>query len=366
VNRLPDYLADLAEEVQTPVDMRDRVLVSSRRATVRRRLLLAGSAAATVVVIASGVAWAGLPGQRTGKGQVASSSSPSATAEAPRKAAPPKTAPTRTASSAPPQAGVPYRLLYLTADGGLKNADGTTVFTPETDACGLTASPGGALIAYVTADGGGPTGDLIVAGQDGSEPRIVLGDVACMGGTGPVWMPDGESLLVRQRNTGPRVVVRLDTGRTQKTPFRDVQGYLVRSPSGNFFAYQEDDTIVVARPDGTVVHRRPHGDETPTGGFSVQGVSDDGSRVVVGMNNTDPGFVRNGFRLVDMTTGRNLRLPVPVSPPGPERVAIHPLGGNRLLIRSDGRLHLVSGDGRVLGNSTEPAALRNATLLPPS
>jgi hypothetical protein len=354
VNDLPEYLADMADEVRTPADMRDRVLASSRRTTIRRRALLAGSAAAAVVMIVSGVAWAGLPGRNPGKQEVATSPTPWRTT-APQTPEPP--------ASAPPPPAVPKNLLYLSADGRLLDRDGTTLFTPDPYACGLTVSRDGTRIAYVNTDGSGPTGDLVVSDLDGSAKKTVLGDVACMGGTGPIWLPDGKSLMVRQRNTGPRVTVRIDSGRTRPAGFADVQGYMVTSPAGVLAAYREDGDIVVARGDGLVLWRQPHDDETPTGGFSVQGINEEGNRVVVGMNNTDPDFVRTGFRLVDMLTGRNVDLPASISVSNPKQVSIHLLSGKDMLVRSDGVLYLVDYRDRVVDRRTEPAGLDDAAII---
>jgi hypothetical protein len=355
VNDLPAYLADMADEVTTPADMRDRVLASSRRTTIRRRALLAGSAAAAVVMIVSGVAWAGLPGRGTGKQEVATSPAPGRTTTT--------QSPQPQASAPPPPPAVPTTLFYLSADGRLLDRNGTTLFTPDPYACGLTVSRDGARIAYVDTDGSGPTGDLVVANLDGSAKKTVLGDVACTGGTGPLWLHDDASLMVRQRNTGPRVTVRIASGRTEPNDFADVQGNLVTSPWGILGAYEEDGDIVVARGDGSVLRRQPHGDETPTGGFSVQGVNEDGTQVVVGMNNTDPDFVRTGFRLVDMMTGRNVGLPASISVSNPKQVSIHMISGADLLVRSDGVLYRVDFTSRVVDRRTEPAGLDDAALI---
>jgi hypothetical protein len=353
---LHDYMADLAEEV-TLVDLRDRVRTSSRRATVRRRVLLTSSAAVAVVAIAAGVAWAGQP--RQGGHEV----NP-ATSESPVPSAAPSSPPSSASSTAP----MPQRLFYLSLTGKLLRKDGGELFAPRTKSCGLVLSPDRNRIAYVVADGGGATGDLIVARPDGTGKKTVLHDVTCTGGNSHGWLPGSRKILLRQGNTAKRVVVDVQTATISESPLATVNDYLAWSPNGDYVAYAENGEIVVARPDGTVVHRVAHGEETPTGGFSVQGVTDDGQRVVVGMMNSDPGFVRAGFRVVDVVRGTNIALAV-VPEESILGAAIHPLPGNNLLVRieagSGHKLYLVGADGQVLDSRTEPAGLRTATLIAP-
>ncbi|MFC4071324.1 TolB family protein [Actinoplanes subglobosus] len=348
---LPEHLADLADEVMAPVDMRDRVLASSRRATVRRRALLAGSAAAAVLVIASGVAWAGLPGpSRDTPVEVAAPSSPPA--------------PLPSLVQTGPAVTLPERLFFLAADGRLqllRDLDTvTTLFTPAGDTCGLTVTPEGTRIAWVVADGGGATGDLVVAEPDGGHRRTVITGVACTGGNSPVWMPGGRQLLIRQGNAGPRVLVDTVTGATSATAFRHVTGYLAWSPAGSRVAYRDGGDIVVARPDGSEERRVAHRDESPTGGFSVQGVTDDGLRVIVGMQNSDPDLIRSGFRLVDTGSGRDVELPAGA---GGKQVQIRPAADGFLLLRAGGRARVIGPDADIHVEWTEPAILRTATLL---
>jgi hypothetical protein len=361
---LHNYLAEMAEEV-TLVDLRDRVRASSRRATVRRRAVLASSAAVVAVAVVSGAAWAGLPRSPDNGVTPVAPGSPAPSVAPSVSSTPSKSAPTTTTPVT-----VPERLFYLALSGKLQRLDGSSsveVFVPRTPSCGLIVSPDRTRIAYVVADGGGATGDLIVARPDGSGQKTVSGGVACTGGESPVWQPGSRKILLRQGNRGPRVVVDVATRKVGVTPLRDVPGYVAWSPNGAYVAYAEDGKIVVARPDGTVVHRVAHADESPAGGFSVQGVSDDGGRVVVGLQNTDPDIIRTGFRLVDATNGRDVDLPPDIAPGDRLRAAIYPAPGNRLLVRvEDGAVHklyMVGPDGKVLDSRTEPADLRTATLL---
>jgi hypothetical protein len=337
---------------------------------------LASSAAVAAVAVASGVAWAGLP---TPQGEdvapaVTVSPAPSASSKpSPSVSAKPPTSSSTSAvppASTPARLGVPQRLFYLSISGELQRMDGTIgapLFQPRPESCGLTISPDRTRIAYVTADGGGATGDLIVARPNGADKKTVLHKVACTGGNSPLWLPGSQQLLLRQANTGPRMVLDLRTGDLAATPLKNVTGYVVWSPAGTYMSYQDSGKIVVARPDGTVVRRVAHADETPTGGFSVQGVSDDGRHVVVGMTNTDPDPIRTGFRLVDTQTGRNISLPASVAPKDPHQAAIYPTLSNHFLVRvpaaNTHKLCVMSVDGKVLDTRTEPSDFRSATML---
>lgn len=367
-NELHHYLAAMAEEV-IPVDLRDRVLVSSRRATVRRRVIVASSAAVAVVAIASGVAWAGQPGPRNTDVVPAVSGSPTPAPTTP-SASPPstRTSPPAPPRSDPPGPAVPDRLIYLDQKELQRlNADGTTdpLFEARTDSCGLVVSPDRGHIAYVVSDGGGATGDLIVGrGLTGESPKTILRNVSCMGGTSPVWAGRSGKLIVKQGNAGRRVTVDM-TGRIGPTPFTNVEGYLAFSLNGQHVAYRnQDGQIVVAGPDGALERSFDHKDESPTGGFSVQGVSDDGKRVVVGLRNTDPDIVRTGFQLVDAQTGRDIDLPAAVTGPDRKAADITFMSGSDLLLRANGKLHRLTRDGAdIIDTRTEPAGLSGAQLL---
>jgi hypothetical protein len=144
----------------------------------------------------------------------------------------------------------------------------------------------------------------------------------------------------------------------------------VVSPGGEYAAWSENGTVMVSRSDGTVVHRFAHGDETPTGGFTVQGVSDDGRRVVLGMRPSDPASVRTGFRVVDTTSGKNVDLPREVRVTDLTSTQVHPVPGNQLLVRVDegkqNRIYLLRDDGSIRDTRVEPASLHDALLLVPA
>jgi hypothetical protein len=362
-NDLHSYLSDLAEEV-IPVDLRDRVLVTSRRATTRRRVLTASAAAVAVVAVASGIAWAGRPGPKADGVLPAISHSPSV-AVTPR--------PSGSASTGlvqPAVNKVPQILYYLKNDTDLYRLDGTSttpVFEPRGESCGLTVAPNRSRIAHVAPiGGGGHPGDLIVARPDGRSAKTLRQDIHCGGGSGPFWT-DSQHLLITPVD-GPRVVVDVRNGKVSSTPFADTTGYVVRSPNGLYVAYREDQDIVVTRHDGTVIHRVAHGNEQgPDSGFSVQGVSDNGRYALAGVDNTDPGVVRRGRTVVDMTTGDKVPLPAAIPRSEGPDFGVHLTAGNHLLVRARvndrTRLYLVSPTGKVIDTRTEPATLREMDLL---
>ncbi|GAA4937888.1 hypothetical protein [Actinoplanes utahensis] len=353
---LHEQLTVLADEV-APADLRDRVLASSRRATVRRRSLLATSAAVAVAAVVAGVAWAGVPAAH--REQVP----PAATVPVPGSGA---------AFDDGPY--VPGGTRYLSYDGRVKLAMGgafeavKTEFTPPGAVCGVAVSPDRARISYVTPG----NGDLIVADLDGSHPRVLHTGVSCAGGDGPVWLTAPQRILVRQLAGGPRMAVDPVSGQIGETPLKDVTGYLARSPRGLHTAYRSGNEIVVLRSEGPeVVHRVTPAGVDGNGGFSVQAVTDDGRRVVIGPAGTAAEPVRTGTRLIDTATGQEVDLPAALGfPAGAEVAAIQPANRDHLLVQmvSDAGcdLYLLDAGNRVVDHRSEPAEVRAATLLPPA
>jgi len=371
---LRDELAGLADEVRA-TDLRDRVRASSRRVTVRRRIVITSSALAAAVALVGGIAWSGVFALHPGYVEPAAPAGPATprqgTAVRAYPSLPGAPPPGSASTPVPPSdLKVPNELFYLSREGGLQRLDGTTAtptVQPSGVSCGLTVSPDHAWIAYVTANGSGALGDLVVSGADGADPRTVLHGVACTGGNSPVWHPDAQEMLVQRGNTAPREAVDVFNGAISATPFSAVTGYLTWSPYGNYAAYADGDLIVVARADGTVVHRVRHGGLTPTGGFSVQGVSDDGRKVVLGMRNTDPYPIRTGFQLVDATTGQDVLLPAELKLTDPKQAAVYFSTAGGILVRvpsgNGHTLHMLTPSGSITDSRTEPAALGTATLI---
>jgi hypothetical protein len=333
---LQDYMAELAEEVR-PVDLRDQVLASSRRATVRRRVANGVAASVVALAVAGGIAWAQRP--------------------APLENQVPPATPATTST-----ARLPDKLFYLAyVDGrhSLKVLEGATsrnLFSPPANSCGLTVSPDGRHAVWVTS-----AGELMAAAPAGTNARALLSEVTCSGATAVHWLPASTHVLV---NRGPTMVsVEIATGSVGDHD--GASPYYAWSPNGKFIAEEQTGEIIVMRPGGEVVHQVAYVSETPYGGSDVQSVSDNGRYVVMGLRNTDPQRIGTGYRLVDATTGANVDLPDEAVPAGSKQAALYPARGNRLLVRSEGRLHLLGPDLKMIDSRPEPADLRTATLLPP-
>ncbi|GIM94820.1 TolB family protein [Paractinoplanes toevensis] len=333
MNNLADYLTEIADEVR-PADLGERVRAASRRVRRRRRTAVA---VAVAVAVVSGIAWAG-----------------------------------RTARPDTPADLVPAPIPSLYYDAGIqvRMFDGGTVrdlMPVPGPVCGLSVSPDHRLVAWTETDSMG-TLALIVANPDGSGRRRVLNDVICAGGNSPAWLPDSRRMLVAQDVPAPRRLLDVYSLAMTSTPVSGVVTYVAWSPNGEFVAYDDDGEIVVARAaDGTVVHRVHHDDESGAGGFSVQGVSDDGRRAVIGLPGGPSDRITSGFRVVDTGTGADVPLPAGIAPADRLNAEVHPAAGDRMLVRVTGdtgvTLYLLDAYGRILDRRAEPAALREATLL---
>lgn len=359
---LDDLMAGLAAEVGP----HERVRSSSRRLTARRSAATGAAVFAAVVAVAGGV-WAVIPQGGSGPARPAASPAPS---PVPARPTGDPAGPATYVVNRPVWTSIPDTRYHVDFDGQshlrvLSGGAARTVLTPKTGGCALAVSPDGSRLVWGTSDGGGP-GDLVVASADGSRQRTLLRGISCQGGNGPFWLPDSRHLLVSRSDEPGRVLVDVTTAAVSGTPLAGTDGYVAWSPSGTVVAYQQENTIVVARPDGSVIRRVTHGDETPAGGFSLQGISDDGRRAVVGFNNTDPTQVRSGFRLVDTVTGKNLALPKGIPPSGEQKPALYPLAGGQLLVRAPQggthRLYLVAADGTIRDRVAEPASLAGSAL----
>jgi hypothetical protein len=360
VTELHQHLAGLAEEVVV-VDLRDRVRQSSRRATTRRRILTVSASAAAVMAIAAGVAWAGVP--RAADHTVVPVTSASPTGPSPTGPAPTEPSPSGPAPSTPPASTVltgtmPTQFFYLRDDRRLV---GAASFTAPAGTCGLSLSPDHTKVAYVTNRAGTFHGDLIVADLRGGSKVTVADDVLCSGGMHPQWLSPRQLLIYHSDDfPGRRTMVDVRSGRPGSTPLDKVEDYVAASPNGEFVAYRRTgDRLVVARPNGKVVHTVPIGDVLHNGnGFAVLAVSDDGRRVAVGAMNTDPDVARTGTVVINTENGRQVELPGRSY----DREVLLPAGPN-MVVRVSGRLHLVAPDGTILDRRAEPDSLRNAQLI---
>lgn len=348
--RLHADLAEIADHA-TPVDLRDRVLRGSHRMAVRRAVLATAAIVAVVGVGGVAVASAWQPGHTPPP--IGSTTSPSV-APSPSPSISPSTAPspsqpagitlpggTAHLSLGPwtstPASSFPGTLSYTTATSVNVLAGGTRRSAPirgpldsyDMALRSFSFSPDGRYVAWVEASliTGTGTGPLVVADLGTGTRTVVGGQVEA---SAPAWLPDSRRLVVTLSDHGVGTVDPTDRTFVPGNPLWHDD--MVWSMDGAFMAYRDNDTAIVARADGTVVYRVPVPDQTPTGGFTVQSVSTDGRYVGVGARPSDPTPVRGAWVLIDMTTGKEVKLPVPASA-GSVR-DILPLADGGLLIRT--------------------------------
>jgi hypothetical protein len=171
----------------------------------------------------------------------------------------------------------------------------------------------------------------------------------------PRWFPDSRRLALRTEHRG---VGALDvtTGAFAALP-PSYGGATAWAPGGAYRAYSANGEIVVERADGSVVHRFAYDIKCCAGGFSVQRLSADGRRVGVGHVNTDPGQVRVVAKVVDATTGQEVRLPVGEATAGqlPNR-DVHFLADGGLILRTPepAALHVIDTTGQKTATVNQP------------
>jgi hypothetical protein len=328
------FEADLAAIARraTPVDLYDRVLRESRRQARRRTALAAAAVAAVVLTGGAATAWLPQPHGGTPPGGYSSSPVP-----APSRSTWVSPSPLR--SQLPPLKGVKPSLSLGTRTGKpYAGPPGVLYFTTVTGPGGtgtvkavnslgmgvlgtrpvlgpvsrydwvtdsFVFSPDGHSVAWVEANigNGDGIGPLVVVTDDGP-PTVIAARV--VGGL-PTWMPDSRRIIVTVPGLG---LGTLDVTNRRFAPAPAAwNGYVAWSLGGAYVAYGETGKIVVARADGTVVHRVPYDINCCTGGFSVQSVSPDGRYVGVSWENSDPTQVRGAIKLVDVTTGKEVALP---------------------------------------------------------
>jgi hypothetical protein len=213
----------------------------------------------------------------------------------------------------------------------------------------------------VLGDAGGAGGDeFMIAPLSSGAPRLLARQTSC--GTRPSWLPDSKTLAVYSGDRGPGRID-ADTGAFTSIPER-YEGYVAWSPGGGYVAYGDGGEIVVESSTGAVKYRVPYDINCCTGGFTVHGVSADGRYVGVNYAPSDPGGVRGTMRVVDMTTGQEITLPVPMS----GRVLSHVLfladGGMLVQTRPEGggsmTLQLVSAGGQLAQTLPQSGVLSDA------
>ncbi len=218
----------------------------------------------------------------------------------------------------------------------------------------ITVSPDGSRVVWVTNENSDYLGDLalLVFGHPGG-PRLLGGQV--LPWSPPQWEADSRHIVVNTVDA----TFRIDT----ETGFSEAIApgviYNLLSPNGAYVVYDEGDDVVVVRSDGVPRHRATYrgGGE---GGFSVQGVSNDGRYVVIGAGSSDPTRVIGGAVLLDMVAGSPA--PLPVTPPVGSRirqVVLAPDGGMLITtstVDADDRawIYVVSPSGVVAKQASVP------------
>jgi hypothetical protein len=318
-DRLRHDLADLAQEVQI-VDLTHRARTASRRTGVRRAVV-AGVAAVLLVVVGT-VAFLRFGPDRsvppTNPTPTMPTPSTAPSSSAPRSLfnfpAPPSSVTKLGPWTSVPAGAFPGQAVFFASSGGGYSVQILADSALRTSSLGrldeqtscilqsITASPDGRSVAWVRGSINVANNQLVVS--DLYSPRVsaVADNVGCA--DGPVWSADSWSIDITRGNVP--VTVALDSGTTTRQPDK-LRGYHEYVPG--LMAYQADGHIVVENATG-ILHRVPY-NRWPTVGFSVQALSYDGRYVGVNFRNTDPDRVDTVAQVVDMTTGQEIKLPVP-------------------------------------------------------
>jgi hypothetical protein len=323
LDNLRQGLADLADDVR-PVDLRDRTLRASKRLGYQRAAVTSTLAIA-LVAGATGVAMAVLPGR--GTAPVPASGSPSVSpwaTSSPSVSATPSASPTPTPVENAEQS-LPGTFVFVkvyddshvdlfTLTGGQARKVGTV--PAHADSCAfnsVTVSRDATKVAWVRTGKVSLAGELMVADIDGSNAKLLLGDVACGGNSGPAWSADGRRLTIdwRVASTGGLGTVDVATGKFTKATQQT--RYQALSANGLFGAtYDRRRGLTVTRLDGSGSQTVPYTPAiAPDMDIPALGISPDGRYVSVGIGKGDPGRVLSTQAVVDMTTGKAIKLPSP-------------------------------------------------------
>jgi hypothetical protein len=371
-------LAELAQQVR-PVDLRDRVLRTSRRIAVRRAMMTS-TAVVAVLGVVSGVAFAMLP-QRGAVPPPPTGATPAVSPDRSQSASP---SPSPSAPATVVSARIlPGQLFYqsflpppqvYTWDGGtlrkVMQTDDLVSSTPR-------ISPDGSHFAWVSGKE-----ELYVANADGSGVRKVRDNVAyeCVL---PAWTADSQRLLVGQPRRPGGVMEGYDLGYVEMNsgqfkPIAAVKGcHFTLSPGGVYLAYPDGSAgkVWVARADGTDSRVVPVlGDDDPQvnpqriRSFDIHSLSPDGNllvcRLLTGEQaNGDVALHPYANAVIDTRTGRQVTMPVKG-----ELINAVFLADGSLLARLKGparnELVLISSNlKKVLDRIDEPAELKDRPLM---
>ena len=314
-------LHELADEMLDTdyTDLRERVDSTTRRIRRRRTVATAVAGVAAVAVVAVG-GWA--LATRNGGGPQPATTPTGTVAGTPSTGPSAGTSPTSPTAPAVPTA-VPGMLVYLqvvagrpitmtTVNDGV--AHETTFGTAtKSDEYWLASSPDATRLAAVESPNPGNVapGDLVIVSAGGTRHTVARNVVGV-----PVWMPDGQHVIVTVvASSAASSVVDVNTGAaTAAPPALAGKSYLTWSANGRWLAYGGNTDVTVTAADGTgavtkSVASLPECQQTAGCPTSVQAVSDDGRYVALGHKNSDPTHVTEAHLVLDMQTGALVNLP---------------------------------------------------------
>lgn len=326
-DRLRHDLHTLADEV-TMVDLRDRSIRTSRRLKHQRVLL---SSAAAVVLLAGGAAIALAdmkatvpqpPAVTTPATSMSASGSPSISATPPKPTdfafpPPPSSAATlgpwrsAAAESLPGKAYFYDEVdqLAVLGDGQFRTSRLEGLSPASCIRNTLTISPDGTHVAWVRGTMDGP-GQLVTTVLTTGRSSALADRASCGGGSGPNWRADSRAVKYWSEDGLGWRDVNLDTGAKADVPAWGEYRAVVPGHTAYRNLYQQASGIVVEDDQGSVVHTLQY-DSGWHFGYNVLGLSYDGRYVGVSQRYTDIRNQRAAVRAVDVTTGKELPLPLP-------------------------------------------------------
>ncbi|GAA3294548.1 hypothetical protein Dvina_50910 [Dactylosporangium vinaceum] len=357
MNRLRYDLADLADEVVN-VDLTARARQTSRKMRNRRAALATGAAVLVVLAGAAGIVYALRPPEATAP-LPADSASTTTTSAA-------QTAPSEDRSTAAAryqvadvEAGTRWYLRGGEVHAYSKGRDTVTARIPidENDEARcvsqtLTVSPGGKRIAWAEGSGDSFSGTLKVAGVDGKNVQTLSAGAVCLGAGALRWK--GDDQLYFSSKDGGAFMANIPAGSKTKLPAGEQ--FDAASADGKWTAKQVGSQRLVTNGQQKRVYtyKPPAAEAEHHDGWGARGVSADGRYITVGWSGTDPSRALSTFAIVDTTTGKAV-----VS----QESSVCFTAGGLVLVHGNGLTTIYDATMQKLGESQEPAALKDALLL---
>ncbi|WP_433052972.1 hypothetical protein [Dactylosporangium sp. CS-033363] len=359
-SRLRLDLSALADEVDN-VDLRDRVLRTSRRLGVQR-VVASTAAVVAVLAAAAGVAVAMRPDQTTLPPVPAGS----ATVTGAPTVEPSGKAPAGNGSSSPGSVLAGTRWYLGGAQNkvtihAVKGQQDTVVAKIAEDAAGCVSntvkvSPDGKRIAWVQGAAGDTSGlgALMTSAIDGTGKKTLGTGILCLG-TNAIRWSGADKLVVRKGE--PQQVVDVRTGTATALDQREFQA---ASPDGSWGARQLNDERTVGNGQQTrAYHYTPDPVQAEHyDGWEANGVARDGRYITLGWKGTDPSREDDSFAVLDTTTSEVVALPVS----GDVRRVLFTADGT-VLVRQAGKVVVLDATLHKIGEVAEPKALEGLTLL---